>query len=54
MSFGSDLKIRGKLGEFLMARRRGMGDHVTNNENGGTAGDLFDEIGQFIKGADRG
>jgi len=37
---------------LLMARRRSMRDHVADDENGGTAGDLFDEIGQFIKGTD--
>ena len=52
MSCGGDLKVRGELGKLLMARGRGVRDHVADDENGGTAGDLFDEIGQFIKPAD--
>ena len=32
---------------------RGMRDHVADDENGGTAVDLFDQIGQFIERADR-
>src|SRR5690349_10513055 len=53
MSFGSDLKMSGKLAEFGTACGRGMRDHLADYENGGTVADLLHETGQFVEPANK-